>query len=78
MILHKVAIVAMGIAVALTFYTVFSLMWPMKVTEEKRGVEYNCADFTSQKYAQDIFSEYKDDIYKLDGDHDGVACESLL
>ena len=41
---------------------------------------YNCADFNTQSEAQAVF-EYcggiGNDIHWLDGDDDGVACESL-
>jgi hypothetical protein len=42
---------------------------------------YNCDDFTTQKEAQDVFDHCKysddNDPHRLDGDKDGVACESL-
>lgn len=42
--------------------------------------KYNCGDFQTQTKAQNVF-EYcggiSNDIHKLDGDGDGVACESL-
>lgn len=41
---------------------------------------YNCADFSSRSEAQEAF-EYcggpGSDIHRLDGDNDGLACESL-
>lgn len=39
---------------------------------------YNCADFNSQEEAQQVM-EYCgiSDIHYLDGDNDGIACESL-
>ena len=42
---------------------------------------YNCADFSTQAEAQECY-EYclsldKGDVHRLDGDNDGVACESL-
>ncbi len=40
----------------------------------------NCVNFKTQKEAQEMF-EYcggtTDDIYRLDGDKDGIACEAL-
>lgn len=39
--------------------------------------DYNCSDFKSQKEAQKVFEQDPRDIYRLDGDHDGKACESL-
>jgi len=39
---------------------------------------YNCADFSTQADAQ-VVMEFcgSDDIHYLDGDDDGIACESL-
>ena len=41
---------------------------------------YNCSDFSTHTEAQEVF-EYcggiSNDIHRLDGDEDGVACESL-
>lgn len=40
----------------------------------------NCADFTTQADAQKVFEQCggtSADIHRLDGDGDGVACESL-
>ena len=42
--------------------------------------EYNCADFTTQPDAQRFFEKaggVGHDTNRLDGDKDGVACESL-
>lgn len=44
--------------------------------------DYNCADFTSQPEAQQVYDRCKTlgqdmDVYHLDGDKDGVVCESL-
>ena len=44
------------------------------------GNIYNCDDFSSQAEAQRCFEKcggVKKDIHGLDGDNDGVACESL-
>lgn len=39
--------------------------------------QYNCDDFSTQEEAQDEYeSDYGDPNY-LDGDDDGIACESL-
>jgi micrococcal nuclease len=42
---------------------------------------YNCSDFTTQAEAQEVYEycmqQVKKDIHGLDGDKDGVACESL-
>jgi len=42
--------------------------------------EYNCDDFTTQAEAQTFFDKaggVQEDTNRLDGDKDGVACESL-
>lgn len=42
---------------------------------------YDCSDFRTQDEAQDVFEHCKfgkgNDPHRLDGDDDGVACESL-
>lgn len=41
---------------------------------------YNCSNFKTQKEAQEVFDKCGGtgaDVNKLDGDHDGRACESL-
>ncbi len=43
----------------------------------KRASDYNCDDFTTQPKAQSFFERVSNDLYRLDGDKDGVACESL-
>jgi hypothetical protein len=44
--------------------------------------DYNCSDFKTQPEAQQVYDRCKAlgqnmDVYHLDGDHDGVVCESL-
>jgi hypothetical protein len=46
-------------------------------TSGSRTDIYNCADFTSQAAAQAFFGRAANDPNQLDGDNDGVACESL-
>lgn len=46
-------------------------------TETGTQTEYDCSDFSTQAAAQEVFDRHEDDIYRLDGDDDGVACESL-
>jgi len=44
----------------------------------KRAGDYNCDDFDTQPEAQQFMDKVgNNDIYRLDGDKDGVACESL-
>lgn len=44
--------------------------------------DYNCSDFKSQPEAQQVYDRCKTlgtnmDVYHLDGDKDGIVCESL-
>jgi micrococcal nuclease len=39
--------------------------------------DYNCGDFDTQEQAQYVLENTPDDPHGLDGDGDGVACESL-
>jgi hypothetical protein len=46
----------------------------------KRANDYNCSDFSTQPEAQAFFEKVGgrgNDVNRLDGDKDGVACESL-
>lgn len=38
--------------------------------------DYNCADFPTQALAQWEFEHHATDIYKLDADGDGKACDN--
>lgn len=39
--------------------------------------EYNCSDFSYQEEAQSVLDQDSSDPNRLDGDNDGIACESL-
>ncbi len=46
----------------------------------KKASDYNCDDFKTQPEAQQFFLKVGgtgNDLYRLDGDKDGTACESL-
>lgn len=46
----------------------------------KKSDEYNCDDFATQPEAQAFFEKVggtKNDVNRLDGDNNGVACQSL-
>ncbi|MFJ8914505.1 excalibur calcium-binding domain-containing protein [Amycolatopsis sp. NPDC102389] len=45
-------------------------------TRAPRFIDKDCADFPSQAAAQAELKKNPRDPYKLDGDHDGYACES--
>jgi hypothetical protein len=45
-------------------------------------MDYNCTDFKTQKEAMDVYNRCSDlgtdmDVFGLDGDDDGLVCESL-
>jgi len=49
-------------------------------TQGKKASDYNCDDFSTQPEAQAFFTKVggtKNDVYRLDGNNDGQACESL-
>ena len=58
---------------------------PPNLSENDRGgnlpectsSDCNCSDFSTQAEAQKVLEAFAEDPYKLDGDHNGVACESL-
>ncbi|WP_083252651.1 excalibur calcium-binding domain-containing protein [Haladaptatus sp. W1] len=39
--------------------------------------DYDCSHFDIQESAQAVFNRDSSDPHRLDGDGDGVACESL-
>jgi len=39
------------------------------------AIDYDCRDFRSQADAQRVLRADPSDPYRLDGDHDGIACE---
>ena len=41
------------------------------------NADCNCSDFTSQAEAQAVFDAFPGDPHGLDGDGNGIACESL-
>lgn len=46
----------------------------------KKVADMDCKDFSTQAQAQAIFLQYggiNNDIFDLDRDHDGIACETL-
>ncbi len=49
--------------------------WFLGATSESQAVDFDCSDFSTQAEAQEYL--LPGDPYNLDGDHDGVACESL-
>lgn len=41
------------------------------------NTDCNCADFDTQNAAQAVLEAFEGDPFRLDGDKDGIACESL-
>lgn len=53
---------------------------PMPIENDCARNKYNCADFSTHAEAQAMFEQcggVDNDVHWLDGDGDGVACESL-
>lgn len=40
-------------------------------------LDCDCGDFTTQSQAQEAYNAYPGDPFRLDGDSDGIACETL-
>jgi len=45
--------------------------------QEEGFYDYNCADFSTQPEAQQVYEECGTDVNRLDGDNDGIVCEAL-
>ena len=47
------------------------------IVRSRPNRDYNCSDFKTQAEAQRMFDAYPGDPFRLDRDHDEIACESL-
>ena len=47
------------------------------IVRSRPNRDYNCSDFQTHAEAQRILEAYPGDPFRLDRDHDGIACESL-
>jgi micrococcal nuclease len=47
------------------------------VIQSRPNRDYDCKDFKTQAEAQRMLEKYPGDPFRLDGDRDGVACDSL-
>lgn len=45
--------------------------------QEADYYDYNCSDFLTQGEAQQVYEQCGTDVNRLDGDKDGIVCESL-
>lgn len=50
-------------------------IWAIPSPPAARALDYNCSDFSTQAQAQEYL--LPGDPYRLDADHDGIACEDL-
>jgi len=67
----KVRLIAAGIATTIALV----LLPPTAMAADK-----DCSDFSSWRAAQRFYKNHggpRRDPHRLDGDHDGIACESL-
>ena len=65
--MNKNLIVAVGIIIIVAAVLVYIATRP----------DYDCKDFPSWAEAQHMLEKYPSDPYHLDGNHNGIACESL-
>lgn len=56
---------------------IFLIIARMTLAVREGRLDFNCEDFHSQEQAQSIYKKNPIDIYGLDKDKDGVACEHL-
>ena len=47
------------------------------IVRSRPNRDYNCSDFKTQAETQRMLNAYPGDPFRLDRDHDGIACESL-
>jgi endonuclease YncB( thermonuclease family) len=53
-------------------------MWSSGDSKQSDFKDWNCSDFTTWQEAQDFFKQAgPNDPHRLDGDKDGIACETL-
>lgn len=57
---------------------VAAIMVPSLFDGPKKHVDYNCSDFKTYAEAKKYFGRNPEDIYKLDKNHDGMPCQSLI
>lgn len=73
-------IVMVVLLIVITLWIIFPFNVSLDVEVCSCDVDLNCGDFLSQSDAQECF-EYcggvANDVHRLDGNNDGVVCESL-
>lgn len=57
---------------------IFAIFIILFFSSEEITVDYNCSDFKTQEEAQKVFEQNSEDIHRLDGNKDGIACNSLI
>ncbi|MGK7950263.1 MAG: DNA/RNA non-specific endonuclease [Xenococcaceae cyanobacterium] len=74
----------MLIRIFIPYSLIFILLLTSYSTDTSTGnlpnctkTDCNCSDFTTQEEAQRVLDAFPDDRYRLDGDGNGLACESL-
>ena len=58
-------------------HTTSTRVFAAPAVKSRPNQDYNCSDFQTQAEAQRMLEAYPGDPFRLDGDHDGIACESL-
>ena len=75
----KKIILALSVILIIVLITLIVILYDKEVTGCSKD-RYNCNNFSTQAEAQAVFEVcggLSNDIHWLDGDQDGVACESL-
>lgn len=62
------------ILIYLFFIAIFLVVMSILINHK----DYDCSDFKSQEEAQRMLRKHDKDIYHLDGNSDGVACNALI
>jgi hypothetical protein len=66
------------LATAYLAYRNFQLTEDRNVSDRfTKSSDCDCSDFSSWRQAQDVLESTSGDPHRLDGDGDGVTCESL-
>lgn len=61
----------------ITIFLACVLLVSIIIKPEVEYKEYNCSDFETQIQSQKIFEQNENDIFHLDKNNNGIACEGL-
>lgn len=61
----------------LVAFVIFACVYVATFFYSISNIDYDCADFKTRSEAKKVYDSRPGDPYRLDGDHDGIPCESL-